>query len=147
MTIENNVFYDTFRLSNSDNTQIYSDKFKISVVNLKRIHEATPRDKSYKLDSWCRLITARTWEDLREIAKEDSFMQATVEKIQALFEDFDVQEEARRREEYYRRIHHFEKTIEEKDEVIAEKDEIIAEKDDEIARLLRELEKIKANQN
>ncbi len=161
---ENNKFYDTFQLTNQDHTQIYSDNFKLSVVNLKRIDEATAQDKSFKLDAWCKLITAKSWEDLQNIAKEDPFMVATVEKIQSLFNNFDIQEEARRREEYYRRLHQCEETIEaqraeiaekdsllsekdsllsEKDSLLSEKDSLLSEKDSNYASLLAEFEEYK----
>ena len=67
----NNRFYDTFCLISPDSSQVYSDNFLLSVVNLKRIDEATDRDKQNNLDKWCRLITASTWEELKELVKED----------------------------------------------------------------------------
>lgn len=115
-----NGFYDTFMLANTANSKIYTDRFKVSVVNLKRIDEATSTDKSYKLDKWARLIKATTWEELREISKEDPLMEATARTLYSLIEDFDNREEARRREEYYARVKRLEDTIAEKDAIIAE---------------------------
>ncbi len=128
----NNRFYDTFRMISQDSSQIYTDNFLLSVVNLKRINEASEKDKKYCLDKWCKLITASTWEELKEIAKEDPYMQATAEKMYYLSSDFEIQEEARRREEYYNYVHSLEADI-------AEKDASLAEKDAEIAELKRKL--------
>lgn len=123
----NNRFYDTFCLISLDSSQIYSDNFLLSVVNLKRIDEATDNDKNNCLDKWCRLITASTWEELKGIAKEDPYMEATAQKIHDLFADFEIREEARRREEYYNYVHSLEAEITEKNATIAENAAEIAE--------------------
>lgn len=123
----NNKFYDTFMLSNSDNSQIYTDSFIVSVVNLARIDEASEKDKSYFLDRWCRLITATTWEELYMIAKEDPYMLTTAEKLRILSSDFDVQEEARRREEYYAYVDNLKATITSQASEISRKEARIAE--------------------
>ena len=150
MFSENNRFYDTFYLQNEDNTQIYSDKFVLSVVNLRRIDEATESDKLSKLDKWCRLITASSWEEAKEIAKEDPLMEATIEKLYYLDSDFEMREEAIRRRDYYNYVHSLENKITEKDSEIAEKDSMLAEKDSmleknaaEIAELKKQLDLLK----
>lgn len=135
----NNRFYDTFCLISLDSSQVYSDNFLLSVVNLKRIDEATDRDKQNNLDKWCRLITASTWEELKELVKEDSYMEVTAQKIHDLFADFEIREEARRREEYYNYVHSLEAEIAENKADIAEKDATIAAKDAEIAELKKKL--------
>ena len=139
MFADNNRFYDTFYMTSKDSAQIYTDNFLLSVVNLKRIDEATEQDKQYRLDKWCRLITVSTWEELKEIAKEDPYMQATAKNLYMLSSDFEVREEARRREEYYIYVHSLEDKIAEKDTALAEKDAALAEKDAEIAELRRQL--------
>lgn len=122
-------------LSNISNSLIYTDKFKISVVNLNSINTANELDKQFKLDKWARLFTAQTWEELREISKEDSYMEATARKLFALSSDFDIQEEARRRKEYYRYVGKLEKEIKEKDEALDKKDARIAELEAQLAKL------------
>ena len=134
-----NKFYDTFALTNSDKSLIYTNKFLVSVVNLKHIYDATDDDKSYKLDKWARLLTATTWNELKEIAKEDSYMEATAKTFFQLAQDFDNQEEARRREEYYAKIKHKDATIKELQDklntTISEKDSIIKKLQEEIIQL------------
>ena len=110
---ENNRFYDTFLMISPDSSQIYTDNFLLSVVNLRRINEATEKDKKSQLDRWCKLLIASTWEELREIAKEDSYMQATAENLYFFSSDFDLQEEARRREEYYNYVRSLENDLQE----------------------------------
>ena len=106
------------------------------MVNLRRIDEATERDKLYKLDKWCRLITASSWEEAKEIAKEDPLMEATIKKLYYLDSDFEMREEAIRRRDYYNYVHSLEREIVESKSVIAEKDFTIAE-------LKRQLELLK----
>ena len=108
-----NKFYDTFKLTNSDKSLIYTNKFLVSVVNLKHIKDADDIDRVYKLDQWALLFTATTWEELKNIAKEDPYMEATARTLFKLSQDFDNQEEARRREEYYARLARDEATISE----------------------------------
>jgi len=116
---EKNSFFDTYMVSSINNARVYTDKFKISVVNLKRIDEATYEDKLFKLDRWCKLITSSEWEEVKELAKGDSYMQAAIEKEFDLLSDFEIREEARRRKEYYAYVDSLNKKIKEKDEIIS----------------------------
>ena len=139
-----NRFLENFKLKNEDSSRIFSDKFIISVVNLKRIDEATDKDKEYKLDEWCRLLTAPTWEELREIAKEDRYMEATARKMYELSSDFEIRESAIRRAEYYACVDGLKRDVAERDEAIAERDETIAEQNaliEDLKRQLLELQK------
>ena len=54
-------FYATYQLMNEKNNHIYSDKFRISVVDLTQIELATEEDKQYDVDLWARVFTATTW--------------------------------------------------------------------------------------
>lgn len=126
-------------IASKDSAKIYTDAFLLSVVNLKRIDEATERDRQYRLDKWCRFITASTWEELKELAKEDTNMQAAAENLYLLSSDFEIREEAIRRRDYYNYVHSLEAEIAEKDAHLAEKDASLAEKDAEIAELKKRL--------
>ena len=66
-------------------------------------------------------------------------MEVTAQKIHDLFADFEIREEARRREEYYNYVHSLEAEIAENKADIAEKDATIAAKDAEIAELKKKL--------
>ena len=59
-------FYSTFKVINQKNPElVYTEKFKISNVNLKRIDLATDEDKEYRIDAWARMFKAKSWEDLK----------------------------------------------------------------------------------
>ena len=59
------AFYSTYMMKEIKNHNIYSDKFALSVLDLTQIDNATSEDKSYKLDYWARLFSAKTWEGAR----------------------------------------------------------------------------------
>lgn len=45
------------------------------MVDLSQIELASEEDKTYEIDRWARLFKARTWEELRMIAKNDPNLQ------------------------------------------------------------------------
>lgn len=67
--VDNPEFYAIYKLMNVKNHQVYNDKFVIGVVDLNRTDLATEEDKAYNLDDWVRLFKAKTWEELKMIAK------------------------------------------------------------------------------
>ena len=50
---------------------LYSSKFSIHVLDLTRIDLATAEDQNYEIDRWAKLFKAKTWEELRMIAKNN----------------------------------------------------------------------------
>lgn len=138
---DGNKFFDTFTLQNEDNSQKYTSKFKVSVVNLKCIPMATIDDKIYKLDSWAKLLCASTWEELKDVAKGDLYMEKTAQTLFMLSSDFDIRENARRRDEYYAKL----RRLAVQDAIIADKDATISRQADEIAKLRKRLADYEAN--
>jgi predicted transposase/invertase (TIGR01784 family) len=53
-------FYATYKMMNTKNSNIYSDKFTLSVVDLSRIELATAEDKAYGIDQWAKIFKATT---------------------------------------------------------------------------------------
>jgi cell division protein FtsB len=54
------------------NSNIYSDKFVLSVVDLSKINLATEEDKAYGIDKWAKLFKATTWEELKTMAAQNT---------------------------------------------------------------------------
>ena len=54
-------FYATYQLLNVKNHTLYSDKLRLSVLDLTRIDLATAEDKSWQLDYWASLFKTKTW--------------------------------------------------------------------------------------
>ena len=92
-------FYSTYMMQELENHNIYSSKFARSVLALTQIDNATETDKSYRLDHWARLFSARTWEDLNTFAKENPIMAEVTNTINKLTEDELVREACFRRNE------------------------------------------------
>ena len=94
-------FYATYKLVNIRNKDsVYTEKFVISNVNLKRPDLATEEDKKYGLDKWCRLFKASTWEELKMIAAEDKTLNKAVSGVWQLTEEERIREQCRAREEW-----------------------------------------------
>ncbi len=97
-------FYATYRMINIRNqSQIYSDKFALSVVDLTQIDKATEEDKSSNIDYWARLFKARTWEELHMLAQKDEYLQEAATSIRIANEAEIVREQCRAREDALRR--------------------------------------------
>lgn len=84
---------------NVKNHRLYSDKFKLSVVDLSQIEMATEEDKAYHIDYWARLFKAKTWEDLRMLAEKNEFLQEAAQSVYIANADEMVRQKCRAREE------------------------------------------------
>ena len=151
-------FYATYKLINEKNARcVYTEKFIISNVNLKRIDLADEDDKKYGLDRWCRLVKAETWEDMKMIAEKDTVISKAISGVWQLTEEERIREQCRAREEWLindqwkndkiarqnETIGQQRQQLAEKDAVIAEKDSMLSEKDSMIADKDREIEELK----
>ena len=147
---DNPEFYATYKLMNVKNHTIYSDKFRLSVLNLTRIDLATDEDRVYKIDHWANLFKSTTWEEIRMLAENDEYIREASDTIYKLTQEEKIREQCEAREDYYRRQRSMQKQLDravqavaEAEEklaaVIADKDAVIADKDAEIARLRAQL--------
>ena len=48
---------------------LYSDKLRLSVVDLTKIDMATKEDKAYHIDYWASLFKATTWEEIKMLQR------------------------------------------------------------------------------
>lgn len=80
----------------------YTSKFVLNVLDLTHIELATEEDKTYGIDAWARLFKARTWEDLKMIAKQNSTLQQASETLYTLNCDQTIRDMARAREDAIR---------------------------------------------
>ena len=92
-------FYATYKLLNIRNYHLYSDKFVLSVVDLSHIDLATDEDKSYGIDRWAHLFKAKTWEEIKMIAENDTILTDASESLFRLNADEMEREYARARAE------------------------------------------------
>ncbi len=130
-------FYSTYKLLNVKNQAKYSDKFTLSVVNLKHIDLATEEDRKYHIDKWAALFKATTWEEVKMIAGKDEYLNEASSELFKRLADLAVQEECEAREQYYKDKQYLvelRQEVAESKKVLAEKDEVIAKKDKDIAK-------------
>lgn len=139
-------FYGTYKLLNVKNGAKYSDKFTLSVVNLKHIDLATEEDKKYHIDKWAALFKATTWEEIKMIAGKDEYLNEASSELFKRLADLAVLEECEARERYYRdqeRLKRLEQETVEKDELLAENEKTIVKKEKDICSLNAENERLR----
>lgn len=147
-------FYATYKLMNVKNHTLYSDKFRLSVVDLTQIDLATEEDKLYGIDYWARLFKSTTWEEIKMLAENNEYIQEASDTIYQLSQEEQIRLQCEAREDYLRRQRSVQKqlakaeaalatmeaTLADKDATIADKDAEIANKDAEIAQLKAQLQ-------
>ena len=160
-------FYATYYFMNEKTYQIYSDKLRLSVLDLTHIELATKKDKLHGIDHWASLFKATTWEELKMLSKSNEYLQEAVSTAYQLSQDERIRQQCEAREEYYRientrqmeleiakgeviqrdriiaeqkqAIADREQTIADKEQAIADREQTIADKDMQIQLLLKKL--------
>ena len=118
----------------------YSDKLRISVVNLKEIERATKEDKRYGIDLWARVLTAKTWEEIDMLAQNNEYLRETSNAMYELDKDRLIRQQCQAREDflYWERIKA--NRLKQLESELTAKDAELAAKDAQIAELLARLE-------
>lgn len=95
-------FYSTYQLLNIKNYTLYSDKLRLSVLNLTRINLATDKDKHYQADYWASLFKSTTWEELQMPAQNNEYIEDAVATIYQVSQEENIRLQCEAREDYYR---------------------------------------------
>ena len=142
-------FYSTYKLTDTTDHYVYTDKFSIGVVDMSKINLATEKDRQYNIDRWARLFKAQTWEDIKMLAKQDVYISKAGEtyfeisadeherQLAEAREDVLRRERAtkRREKELLRSLDAAHNELAKKDQRIAENEQRIAEHEQRIAEL------------
>ena len=95
-------FYSEFKLMNTKNHEIYSDKFVLRVLNLKSLEDASiakePADLYYW--DWAKLFKTTTWEELKMLAKNNLDIEGAVVTLHELSDDEKIKLQCEARERY-----------------------------------------------
>ena len=130
---DENAFLSDYFLMNPVSCKIYSDNIRLSVLNLNRINDATSEDRFYGIDRWARLFKAKTWEEIRMLAKNDSIIEKAATSIYDLSADEAIALECEARADYERRQKGIQQTIDrykkERDVFAKERDAFAKERD------------------
>ena len=153
---EHPEFYATYQLANvsqKENFYIYSDKLRISVVNLSRIDLATEQDKTSGIELWARVFNATTWEEINMLAQDNEYLREVVSGVRQLTEEEKIRQQCEAREinTYWERVREADRkqelqekediinaqagTINELADTISEQAGTISQKEQEIAHL------------
>ena len=114
---------------NEKNHHVYSRKFRLSVLDLNQIQQATEEDKTHKIDYWANLFKSTTWEELKMLAKSDEYIQEAVDTVYQLSQEEKIRLQCEAREDYNRRMRRMEKLLKENRQLTAEHEQVIAEKE------------------
>ena len=129
------------------------------MVELNHTELATEEDKQYGIDYWAKLFKAKTWEEIKMLAENNTYITEATNTIFRLSAEELIQKRCRDREEYYQDLQNYERTIAQKnqllieqenqltkkDELLTEQRNLLTEKDLEIERLKAQIEKMRNN--
>ena len=134
-------FYATYRMINERTGQLYSSKFRISVVDLTKRNLATKEDISHHRDLWAAFFKATEWGEVMALAKKDENISEAVVTLKKLSDDEIFKMRYQAREDMLRQEldmqYYYTNQIKEKDSVIANKNAVIADKDAILAEYKR----------
>lgn len=135
-------FYASYQLLNIKNHHLYSDKFRLHVLDLTHIELATTEDCAYQIDQWARLFKATTWEEIKMISANNESMNDALQTLYECNIDENILEQCYARAEQLKKEKYYRETLaaqaaalQEKDEALQKKDAALSEKDAEIAHL------------
>ena len=147
-------FYATYKMMNVKNHHIFTDKFTLSVVNLKHIKLATQEDREWKIDYWASLFKATTWEELIMLANQSPILGDAVETIYELTADESIREQCKAREKHIREMNTIlrerelavrakDKAVMARDEAVTARDEAVMARDEAVQTLNDTTQKLK----
>jgi len=112
-------FYATYKMLNIKNHHVYSDKFRLSVLDLTHIDLATEEDKQFGLHLWATLFKATTWEDIIMLAEQNEYIRSAADTIYKLTQEEQIRLQCEAREDYFRRQRYTQLRIEHTEEKLA----------------------------
>ena len=104
-------FYSTYQFLNVKKHTLYSDKLRISVLDLSRIDLATEEDRQYQLDYSAARFKAKTWEELQMLAQNNNYFKEASETVYQLTQEEQVRQQCLAREDYNRTMKGIENTF------------------------------------
>lgn len=96
-------FYATYQLLNVKNHTLYSDKLRLSVLDLTKINLATKEDKLYQIDYWASLFKSTTWEELNMLSQGNEYINEASNTVYQLTQEEKIRLQCEAREDYIRR--------------------------------------------
>ena len=136
-------FYATYRMINERTGQLYSSKFRISVVDLTKRNLATKEDIAHHRDLWAAFFKATEWGEVMALAKKDENISEAVVTLKKLSDDEIFKMRYQAREDMLRQEldmqYYYTNQINEKDAELAKQASELADKDKIIEDLMKQL--------
>ena len=130
-------FYAIYRMINERTGQLYSSKFRISVVDLTKRNLATKEDIAHHRDLWAAFFKATEWGEVMALAKKDENISEAVVTLKKLSDDEIFKMRYQAREDMLRQEldmqYYYTNQINEKDAELANQAAKLADKDAELA--------------
>ena len=136
---EHPEFYSTYQFLNVKNHTLYSDKLRISVLNLSRIDLATEEDRQYQLDHWAALFKAKTWEELQMLAQNNNYFKEASETVYQLTQEEQIRQQCLAREDYNRTMKGIENNFAAQKHEISTLKKDLADANEQISRQNKQL--------
>ncbi len=114
------AFYSTYKMIEEKDHHAYSDDFIIKTLDLTRTDLATETDKRYNLDEWARIFKVSTWDELKELSRNNKFFKEAAKSMRIMTEEDELRERMIEREEYYALQKYLEDRAKRADEAEAE---------------------------
>ncbi|MCM1027319.1 MAG: Rpn family recombination-promoting nuclease/putative transposase, partial [Roseburia sp.] len=108
------------------NHTVYSDKLRLSVLDLTHMELATEKDRLHHTNKWAALFKATAWEEIKMYAQTNEYIQEAANTIYQLTQEERIRQQCEARDDYYRRQRSVQHYIEEQAEQISEQNSIIA---------------------
>ena len=151
-------FYSTYQFLNVKNHTLYSDKLRISVLDLSRIDLATEEDRQYQLDYWAALFKAKTWEELQMLAQNNHYFKEASETVYQLTQEEEIRQQCLAREDYNRTMKGIEnnlaaqrheistlkKDLSDANQQLSKKDQQLSEKDQQLSSYQQHIRALEA---
>ena len=136
---EHPEFYSTYQFLNVKNHTLYSDKWRISVLDLSRIDLATEEDRQYQLDYWAALFKAKTWEELQMLAQDNHYFKEASETVYELTQEERIRQQCLAREDYNRTMKGIENDFAALKAGLADANQQLSEKDQQLSEQSQQL--------
>ncbi|MBQ8278465.1 MAG: Rpn family recombination-promoting nuclease/putative transposase [Roseburia sp.] len=143
-------FYAMNKLMNVRSHKVFNDKFILNVLSLKQIELATEEDKAWELDKWAKLFSAKTWRDIKMLAKNNEIFTAASETLYQFNSDDLIREQCQARMDYERHERYVKRKLAEQEQALKECHDTINEQADTIKeqeRLIKKLQEQLAEKN
>ncbi len=112
---------------------LYSDKLRLSVLDLTHIELATEEDQAFHINDWASLFKAATWEEIKMLAQKDAYIEEACNTIYQLTQEEKIRLQCEAREDYYRRQRTTQAYIANQENKINEQESRITAQENQIA--------------